>query len=125
VKLFEEPGFGQIILSALPSTASADRVDHRIDLRFLAVDGGVGAKQRSFHGLSNAGRGKRRTKQVRARRSAAQAEGATSRGHVRRRPHAAAPERGCSRKSDADDDAKSGELSHDGMAYRRKDADLQ
>jgi len=41
------------------SAARADRIDRPVDLRFLAVDGGIGAKQRSFHGIARAGRGER------------------------------------------------------------------
>ena len=31
------------------SASPADRSDHLVDLRFLAVDGGIGAKQWAFH----------------------------------------------------------------------------
>jgi len=38
------------VASPASSTAPADRVYHFVDLRFFTVDGGVGAKQRPFHG---------------------------------------------------------------------------
>jgi len=41
------------------SAARAGRIVRPADLRFLAIDGGIGAKQRSFHGIARAGRGER------------------------------------------------------------------
>jgi hypothetical protein len=43
------------------STSPADRIQHFVDLYFFSVDGGIGAKQWSFHGaVANAVRRKRR-----------------------------------------------------------------
>jgi hypothetical protein len=36
------------------STSPAVRTYHFVDLRFFAVDGGIGAKQWSFHGAAHA-----------------------------------------------------------------------
>jgi hypothetical protein len=54
-----EERWGQSIpvLSRAPwSTAPANRPYHFVDLRFFTVDGGIGAKQRPFHGaMADAG----------------------------------------------------------------------
>jgi hypothetical protein len=49
---------GVFIRSKSPqaSTSPADRSYHLVDLRFFTVDGGIGAKQWSFHGaIADAG----------------------------------------------------------------------
>jgi hypothetical protein len=47
------------IRRAALSPARADRIDRPVDLRFLAVDGGMGTRRWSFHGIVRSGRGER------------------------------------------------------------------
>ena len=104
------------IRRAALSPARADRIDRPVDLRFLAVDGGMGTRRWSFHGIVRSGRGERGAGEWSV--AALVPKAPLIHGHVRgahavHSTHSAAVERGRSRQADANDDANNAKAFHD------------